>query len=870
MTNSACMSRPRVDRVLREAVESARLTVLHAPLGSGKSCTAVTAFAGHNSVAFMRAQPWHRVSFVGALVEAVRLVRPEFGSLTLGAAEASASSSHIGRTFAQELGHIDEPILVVVDNVHEFAGESSFARFVEAAVRAAPSSARLLALGRSLPNIALSESAFRGDVRILTGEFLAFDTDEVRALAEWMKRPIDDGRVARILKWTEGWAEGVALALTAADMPAREDVAPRAWAERYLTKHLLNTLDRRTVRFLEDTSVFETLDTRVLEPLASGDQVREHIGNLRRAGALVNDTGSGRYRIHPVLRELAEGRLRARSGLQSAHAGASQAYADAGLLPAAMFHANVAGDPSNAAALLRLHALAARATGDNEALRALASQINPNGADRDVRLYVDGLLEKARGSAHARDVFADAAAAAKASRDDAMYFKAQAQVLEHDLGRNLKGDAAVLADILRRSEHLDEHSKATAARLSGWTAAIEHDFERALALMRPLATVRDSDALFNCNMLSAYAYTALGAVDDAERTMDALLHALENQGRVVMQTLTLIWFARLALLWGRTTVASDAASQAVRFAQSLDLRAEEASLYTAAAEVATHLGAAKDAVESAERARSRSEYAWYATDVERVRAFAEIALARAAFLGHDNAIARELALRVANAAKTPAVQRALALAECSVYTLLCDPRSASTVIEDARNAISSARPTDAADVVALAVSDDIMAFLDAADEQPHESALVGCEPFAGLLAYRRGLVTLEHAGVAAGKARRGLGSEDAFDMAYSQLTREGPRFEARLARAYVAQFIKFNKRKANVHSDFDLTVREREILTLLVDGLANKEIAQRLVLSPRTVETHVERVLSKLEVGSRSRAIAKALRLGIVPLEQVS
>ena len=40
-----------------------------------------------------------------------------------------------------------------------------------------------------------------------------------------------------------------------------------------------------------------------------------------------------------------------------------------------------------------------------------------------------------------------------------------------------------------------------------------------------------------------------------------------------------------------------------------------------------------------------------------------------------------------------------------------------------------------------------------------------------------------------------------------------------------------------------------------------------MAVSPRTVETHVERVLGKLDVGSRSRAIAKALRLGLVELE---
>ena len=61
-----------------------------------------------------------------------------------------------------------------------------------------------------------------------------------------------------------------------------------------------------------------------------------------------------------------------------------------------------------------------------------------------------------------------------------------------------------------------------------------------------------------------------------------------------------------------------------------------------------------------------------------------------------------------------------------------------------------------------------------------------------------------------------------------------------------------------------LTPRESEILSLLVLGLTNKEIAQRLVVSPRTVETHVERVLGKLGVNTRSRAIAKAVRSGLV------
>jgi len=61
-----------------------------------------------------------------------------------------------------------------------------------------------------------------------------------------------------------------------------------------------------------------------------------------------------------------------------------------------------------------------------------------------------------------------------------------------------------------------------------------------------------------------------------------------------------------------------------------------------------------------------------------------------------------------------------------------------------------------------------------------------------------------------------------------------------------------------------LTRREVEVLTHLVAGLDNAQIAARLVVSPRTVSTHVEHILMKLGVHSRGQAIALAYREGIL------
>ena len=61
-----------------------------------------------------------------------------------------------------------------------------------------------------------------------------------------------------------------------------------------------------------------------------------------------------------------------------------------------------------------------------------------------------------------------------------------------------------------------------------------------------------------------------------------------------------------------------------------------------------------------------------------------------------------------------------------------------------------------------------------------------------------------------------------------------------------------------------LTGRELEVLSLLAEGLHAAEIAVRLVISPKTVSTHIDRILSKLGVRSRAQAVALAYRRELV------
>lgn len=62
----------------------------------------------------------------------------------------------------------------------------------------------------------------------------------------------------------------------------------------------------------------------------------------------------------------------------------------------------------------------------------------------------------------------------------------------------------------------------------------------------------------------------------------------------------------------------------------------------------------------------------------------------------------------------------------------------------------------------------------------------------------------------------------------------------------------------------DLTDRELEVLTLMTDGLTNRQIAQRLVVSPNTINAHVRNIFSKLDVTTRTEAVSFALQHNLV------
>lgn len=108
-------------------------------------------------------------------------------------------------------------------------------------------------------------------------------------------------------------------------------------------------------------------------------------------------------------------------------------------------------------------------------------------------------------------------------------------------------------------------------------------------------------------------------------------------------------------------------------------------------------------------------------------------------------------------------------------------------------------------------------------------------------------------------------SLEELTAALRQTARGGIALSPSLQRALILEMVRGEK--PETHSLETLSAREKEVLSLVCEGLSNKQIAQRLYLSIRTVENHLARLYSKWGVNSRTEAAVLALQQGWITMD---
>lgn len=92
----------------------------------------------------------------------------------------------------------------------------------------------------------------------------------------------------------------------------------------------------------------------------------------------------------------------------------------------------------------------------------------------------------------------------------------------------------------------------------------------------------------------------------------------------------------------------------------------------------------------------------------------------------------------------------------------------------------------------------------------------------------------------------------------------------KVTRKVLDHYAALNARRPEDGAKDHLTQREKEVLRLAGKGLSNRDIGNRLFLSPRTVQSHLNRTFHKLQVSCRTEAVTEGLRKGILKLEDIS
>lgn len=325
----------RILEVISAAVAKHPLTVVVAPAGSGKT-TALAAWERQalQPVAWVRLGPEDDspAGVAAALLAAVGRVADGFGrrlEALLGASGTPLSTHNLVTALTNDLGEV-ERVALVLDDAHELVDADTWA-VVDGLLEHLPATARLVVGSRTEPAVSLSRRRVRGEVAVIGLDDLRLGAEEVRAVLT--AQGADAAVIDAVSRTSGGWAAAVRLATAnlhdarraspaaaRADAP-RDDLDPVSSAQpdiwRFLAEEVLDSQPPELRGFLLETAILEELTTSVCAAVTDRPDAGDLLDELDRRNLFVARFAGARgpaWRYHDLFADFLRDRLDADRG----------------------------------------------------------------------------------------------------------------------------------------------------------------------------------------------------------------------------------------------------------------------------------------------------------------------------------------------------------------------------------------------------------------------------------------------------------------------------------------------------------------------------------------------------------------------------
>jgi LuxR family maltose regulon positive regulatory protein len=840
-----------------------RLTVVSAPAGFGKT-TLIRSWLDRIdcSTAWLSLDEGDNdlVLFMRYLIVSLRQVVPDFGGAVLQSLNAPQMSLNASLTqLVNEIGCLDRRIVLVLDDYHAITERDIHAipRFL---IDHAPPTLHVVIVTREDPPLPMPGYRARGQMIEIRQHDLRFTPDEVADfLQETMGLHLPVEAIHALEARTEGWIAGLQMAALALQRRGEQDVetfiAAFAGSDRYVVDYLISEVVERQpepVReFLRHTAILDRLTAPLCDALTGRSDGQQMLEHLESANLFVVPLDHSRtwYRYHRLFAEMMRLTLPA-DEREQLHQDAAAWYAANDHDELAIHHALILGEMTGD--YTAAETLMERTAGRMLQRGNVQTVFNWLGRLPNQRVTANLLLTMYQAWALAFiGRMTEAAEQADAIGDDApdlavglarllSGFVALLDQRDAEAATQLTHDALarlpeeqmqwrvlglwLLAEAIERTRPLDEAAD-----------AFRRAYEAGKTLDQPVATTTVELSL-------ALTLNNLGRRGEAIALCEEALERYAGAGGHYAPVAGLI-FSRLGMLHyegNRLDAAQEAHRLAEETGRTLGVAANMAIAQGLAAPTRYAVGEMDEALIALDKAAEMAGQTGYG-DAGWYRTWAAWLRLRHGDIDGARAWAAEEGL-------TPDIES--------------DYMNVEAVLTYVRLLMAERRLAEAG-----AVLDRLAAFVEARFMRRHRLTVLILQ---ALCAARKGepdkaeYLLHDALRIAApeGYVRAFLDEDPQVIALAERLQSAAPSFVNRLleqAGVPISQSLLADQPLIE-----PLSERELEVLQLIADGLSNRDIADRLFIAVGTVKTHINNIYGKLEVGSRTEAVAKARALHLL------